>query len=180
VYSIRTPTGRHHHVENDADEIVGAAGGLQWGSSLDGSRIYTANANSLSIPWSLASGAPSPCPGNYDPVSYPAEDQSPDYVQADTNANFIVCVYQGSDPKRGANTRRLSAEEVATEDCRTIADRSTDAPLCVSHSGGAHRSARIAGVQRSAGSATQTAANSRTSVSRMLLPEGSRNDESIP
>jgi hypothetical protein len=56
VSSIRTPTGQHHHVENDADEIVGAAGGLQWGSALDGSRVYTANANSLSIPWSLVGG----------------------------------------------------------------------------------------------------------------------------
>jgi Protein of unknown function (DUF4242) len=298
VSSIRTPTGQHHHVENDADEIVGAAGGLQWGSALDGSRVYTANANSLSIPWSLVggggtttngvwsgldaatggiiwqqtrshggstsgpvttangvvygcsldalgqhvradrgnrcgavelpqrrlvslgrgdlrrdallglrlqqlrlrdpepralrvratgmntmnpaesprmkeagvsrtaqalaslvpalilalaleasvgSGAPSPCPGNYDPVTYPAEDQSPDYVQADTNGNFIVCVYQGSNPNAEPIRDDRLAEEVATEDCRTVAERSTDAPLCVSHSGGAHRSARIAG-----------------------------------
>jgi len=45
---------------------------------------------------SLGSGAPNPCPGNYDPVSFAPEDQVPDYVQADVNANFLVCVYQGS------------------------------------------------------------------------------------
>jgi polyvinyl alcohol dehydrogenase (cytochrome) len=34
----------------------GTAGGLQWGSAVDGTRVYTANANSLSVPWSLAGG----------------------------------------------------------------------------------------------------------------------------
>jgi polyvinyl alcohol dehydrogenase (cytochrome) len=32
----------------------GTAGGLQWGSAVDGSRVYTANANSLLIPWPTA------------------------------------------------------------------------------------------------------------------------------
>jgi polyvinyl alcohol dehydrogenase (cytochrome) len=31
----------------------GTAGGLQWGSAVDGRRVYTANANSNSIPWTL-------------------------------------------------------------------------------------------------------------------------------
>jgi polyvinyl alcohol dehydrogenase (cytochrome) len=35
----------------------GTAGGLQWGSAVDDTRVYTANANSLNIPWTLPSGA---------------------------------------------------------------------------------------------------------------------------
>jgi polyvinyl alcohol dehydrogenase (cytochrome) len=31
----------------------GTAGGLQWGSAVDGTRVYTANANSNLIPWTL-------------------------------------------------------------------------------------------------------------------------------
>ncbi len=34
----------------------GTAGGLQWGSAVDGQRIYTANANSNAIPWTLPNG----------------------------------------------------------------------------------------------------------------------------
>jgi polyvinyl alcohol dehydrogenase (cytochrome) len=34
----------------------GTAGGLQWGSAVDGRRIYTANANSNSVPWTLPNG----------------------------------------------------------------------------------------------------------------------------
>ena len=34
----------------------GTAGGLQWGSAVDGSRVYTANANSNAIPWALLGG----------------------------------------------------------------------------------------------------------------------------
>lgn len=34
----------------------GTAGGLQWGSAVDGRRIYTANANSLAEPWTLPDG----------------------------------------------------------------------------------------------------------------------------
>ena len=35
----------------------GTAGGLQWGSAVDGKRVYTANANSNSKPWPDAGGA---------------------------------------------------------------------------------------------------------------------------
>jgi len=35
----------------------GTAGGLQWGSAVDGQRVYTANANSNFIPWTLPDGA---------------------------------------------------------------------------------------------------------------------------
>lgn len=34
----------------------GTAGGLQWGSSVDGKRVYTADANSNSRPWTLLDG----------------------------------------------------------------------------------------------------------------------------
>jgi polyvinyl alcohol dehydrogenase (cytochrome) len=34
----------------------GTAGGLQWGSAVDGQRVYTANANSNLIPWTLPDG----------------------------------------------------------------------------------------------------------------------------
>ena len=37
----------------------GTAGGLQWGSAVDGKRVYTANANSNFVPWPTASGATS-------------------------------------------------------------------------------------------------------------------------
>jgi polyvinyl alcohol dehydrogenase (cytochrome) len=35
----------------------GTAGGLQWGSAVDGQRVYTANANSNNIPWPAPGGA---------------------------------------------------------------------------------------------------------------------------
>jgi polyvinyl alcohol dehydrogenase (cytochrome) len=35
----------------------GTAGGLQWGSAVDGKRVYTANANSNFVPWTLPGGA---------------------------------------------------------------------------------------------------------------------------
>jgi polyvinyl alcohol dehydrogenase (cytochrome) len=35
----------------------GTAGGLQWGSAVDGKRVYTANANSNLVPWTLPGGA---------------------------------------------------------------------------------------------------------------------------
>ena len=35
----------------------GTAGGLQWGSAVDGRRVYTANANSNFVPWTLPGGA---------------------------------------------------------------------------------------------------------------------------
>ncbi|MCB0032571.1 MAG: PQQ-binding-like beta-propeller repeat protein [Anaerolineales bacterium] len=34
----------------------GTAGGLQWGSAVDGQRVYTANANSGAVPWVLPNG----------------------------------------------------------------------------------------------------------------------------
>jgi len=34
----------------------GTAGGLQWGSAVDGKRVYTANANSNFVPWTLPNG----------------------------------------------------------------------------------------------------------------------------
>ena len=34
----------------------GTAGGLQWGSAVDGKRVYTANANSNAVPWTLPNG----------------------------------------------------------------------------------------------------------------------------
>lgn len=34
----------------------GTAGGLQWGSAVDGKRVYTANANSNFVPWPTADG----------------------------------------------------------------------------------------------------------------------------
>lgn len=36
----------------------GTAGGLQWGSAVDRSRVYTANANSNFVPWTLFGGGP--------------------------------------------------------------------------------------------------------------------------
>jgi polyvinyl alcohol dehydrogenase (cytochrome) len=35
----------------------GTAGGLQWGSAVDGQRVYTANANSNLVPWTLPDGS---------------------------------------------------------------------------------------------------------------------------
>lgn len=35
----------------------GTAGGLQWGSAVDGQRVYTANANSNLVPWDLPDGS---------------------------------------------------------------------------------------------------------------------------
>ena len=35
----------------------GTAGGLQWGSAVDGKRVYTANANYNAVPWTLPGGA---------------------------------------------------------------------------------------------------------------------------
>jgi polyvinyl alcohol dehydrogenase (cytochrome) len=34
----------------------GTAGGLQWGSAVDGTRVYTANANSNFVPWTVSNG----------------------------------------------------------------------------------------------------------------------------
>ena len=38
----------------------GTAGGLQWGSAVDGQRVYTANANSNAVPWTLPTARPRP------------------------------------------------------------------------------------------------------------------------
>jgi polyvinyl alcohol dehydrogenase (cytochrome) len=57
-------SGQYWALDPDTGEVKwvtqagpgGTAGGLQWGSAVDGRRVYTANANSLSIPWSLVGG----------------------------------------------------------------------------------------------------------------------------
>ena len=36
----------------------GTAGGLQWGSAVDGKRVYTSNANYNFVPWALPNGVP--------------------------------------------------------------------------------------------------------------------------
>ena len=38
----------------------GTAGGLQWGSAVDGRRVYTADANSNAVPWTLPDGTTRP------------------------------------------------------------------------------------------------------------------------
>ncbi|HET9600546.1 MAG TPA: PQQ-binding-like beta-propeller repeat protein [Acidimicrobiales bacterium] len=54
-------SGQYWAVDPDTGAVVwvtqagpgGTAGGLQWGSAVDGTRVYTANANSLHTPWTL-------------------------------------------------------------------------------------------------------------------------------
>jgi polyvinyl alcohol dehydrogenase (cytochrome) len=58
-------SGQYWALKPDTGEVLwvtqagpgGTAGGLQWGSAVDGTRVYTANANSNSIPWTLPGGA---------------------------------------------------------------------------------------------------------------------------
>jgi len=47
----------------------GTAGGLQWGSAVDGSRVYTANANSNGVPWTLFGGGPTTTNGVWSGIS---------------------------------------------------------------------------------------------------------------
>ena len=51
----------------------------------------------LTIGVSSGTGAPNPCPGNYAPHSWAPESHDP-LGFWDANENFIVCVYQGSNP----------------------------------------------------------------------------------
>lgn len=58
-------SGQYWALNPDSGQVVwvtqagpgGTAGGLQWGSAVDGQRVYTANANSNRVPWTLPSGA---------------------------------------------------------------------------------------------------------------------------
>ena len=57
-------SGQYWTLDPDTGEVVwvtqagpgGVAGGLQWGSAVDGRRVYTANANSDRAEWTLPSG----------------------------------------------------------------------------------------------------------------------------
>lgn len=57
-------SGQYWALDPDSGEVRwvtqagpgGTAGGLQWGSAVDGQRVYTANANSDLKPWTLPSG----------------------------------------------------------------------------------------------------------------------------
>ncbi len=57
-------SGRYWAVSPDTGAVLwsqqavtgGVGGGLQWGSAVDGSRVYTANANSEAKPWTLMDG----------------------------------------------------------------------------------------------------------------------------
>lgn len=58
-------SGQYWALEPDTGAVVwvtqagpgGTAGGLQWGSAVDGRRVYVANANSNGIPWTPLGGA---------------------------------------------------------------------------------------------------------------------------
>lgn len=58
-------SGQYWALKPDSGQVLwttqagpgGTAGGLQWGSAVDGTRVYTANANSNFIPWTLPGGA---------------------------------------------------------------------------------------------------------------------------
>ncbi len=58
-------SGQYWALNPDTGQVVwvtqagpgGVAGGLQWGSAVDGQRVYTANANSDLTPWTLPGGA---------------------------------------------------------------------------------------------------------------------------
>lgn len=58
-------SGRYWALNPDTGAVVwvaeagpgGTGGGLQWGSAVDGRRVYTANANSNLVPWTLPGGA---------------------------------------------------------------------------------------------------------------------------
>lgn len=57
-------SGQYWALKADTGEVIwvtqagpgGVAGGLQWGSAVDGQRVYTANANSDGTPWTLPDG----------------------------------------------------------------------------------------------------------------------------
>jgi polyvinyl alcohol dehydrogenase (cytochrome) len=58
-------SGQYWALNPDTGQVVwrtqagpgGTAGGLQWGSSVDGTRVYTANSNSNYKPWTLPDGS---------------------------------------------------------------------------------------------------------------------------
>lgn len=58
-------SGQYWAVNPDTGQVAwvtqagpgGVAGGLQWGSATDGTRVYTANANSQAKPWELPDGS---------------------------------------------------------------------------------------------------------------------------
>ncbi|TIC87544.1 polyvinylalcohol dehydrogenase [Nocardioides sp. GY 10113] len=58
-------SGQYWALDPDTGQVVwvtqagpgGTAGGLQWGSAVDGQRVYTANANSGAVPWTLPDGS---------------------------------------------------------------------------------------------------------------------------
>lgn len=58
-------SGQYWALDADTGEVIwvtqagpgGTAGGLQWGSAVDGKRVYTANANSNLVEWSLPNGS---------------------------------------------------------------------------------------------------------------------------
>jgi len=58
-------SGQYWAVDPDSGQVVwvtqagpgGTAGGLQWGSAVDGKRVYTANANFNEVPWTLPDGS---------------------------------------------------------------------------------------------------------------------------
>ncbi len=58
-------SGQYWALNPDSGQVVwvtqagpgGTAGGLQWGSAVDGARVYTANANSNAVTWTLPDGS---------------------------------------------------------------------------------------------------------------------------
>src|SRR4029450_3947014 len=58
-------SGRYWALNPDTGEVVwhtlagpgGTAGGLQWGSAVDGKRVYTADSNSNVKPWTMPDGS---------------------------------------------------------------------------------------------------------------------------
>jgi polyvinyl alcohol dehydrogenase (cytochrome) len=65
VHGAGQKSGQYWALDPDTGDVVwetqagpgGTAGGLQWGSSVDGERAYTANANSNYVPWELPDGS---------------------------------------------------------------------------------------------------------------------------
>jgi polyvinyl alcohol dehydrogenase (cytochrome) len=64
VVGVGQKSGQYWTLNPDTGAVIwvtqagpgGTAGGLQWGSAVDGQRVYTANANSNLIPWILPDG----------------------------------------------------------------------------------------------------------------------------
>ena len=62
-WSLDPDTGASKLVPTQAGP-GGTAGGLQWGSAVDKTRVYTANANSNFVPWTLFGGGPTSQPAS--------------------------------------------------------------------------------------------------------------------